>query len=61
MVYVLIEHGVETYFLNYKHQRRVGRVESQIDWDGLFKIMSDIREEFTKNYSKYYVDKCGVR
>ena len=31
---------------NYKHQRRVGRVESQIDWDGLFKIMSDIREEF---------------
>ena len=33
-------------FPNYKHQRRVGRVESQIDWDGLFKIMSDIREEF---------------
>jgi hypothetical protein len=33
-------------FPNYKHQRRKGRVESQIDWDGLFKIMSEIREEF---------------
>ena len=33
-------------FPNYKHQRRKGRVESQIDWDGLFGIMSDIREEF---------------
>jgi hypothetical protein len=33
-------------FPNYKHQRRKGRVESQIDWDGLFKIMTEIREEF---------------
>ena len=31
-------------FQNYKHQRRKGRVED--DWDGLFKIMSEIREEF---------------
>ena len=33
-------------FPNYKHQRRVGKVEDQIDWDGLFKIIDDIREEF---------------
>ena len=29
-------------FPNYKHQRRKGRVESQIDWEGLFYIMSNI-------------------
>ena len=46
-------------FPNYKHQRRKGRVESQIDWDGLFKIMSDIREEFTTKlpYKVLHVDK----
>ena len=46
-------------FPNYKHQRRVGRVESQIDWDGLFKIMSDIREEFTTKlpYKVLHIDK----
>ena len=47
-------------FPNYKHQRRVGRVESKIDWDGLFKIMSDIREEFINKlpYKVLHVDKC---
>ncbi len=47
-------------FPNYKHQRRVGRVESQIDWDGLFKIMSDIREEFINKlpFKVLHVDKC---
>ena len=46
-------------FPNYKHQRRKGRVESQIDWDGLFKIMSDIREEFTTKlpYKVLHIDK----
>ena len=46
-------------FPNYKHQRRKGRVESQIDWDGLFGIMSDIREEFTTKlpYKVLHVDK----
>ena len=46
-------------FPNYKHQRRKGRVESQIDWDGLFKIMSDIRAEFTNKlpYKVLHVDK----
>ena len=47
-------------FPNYKHQRRVGRVESQIDWDGLFQIMSDIREEFINKlpFKVLHVDKC---
>ena len=47
-------------FPNCKHQRRKGRVESQIDWDGLFKIMGEIREEFlTKlHYKVLHVDKC---
>ena len=46
-------------FPNYKHQRRKGRVESQIDWDGLFGIMSDIREEFITKlpYKVLHVDK----
>ena len=46
-------------FPNYKHQRRKGRVQSQIDWDGLFKIMSDIRAEFTNKlpYKVLHVDK----
>ena len=46
-------------FPNYKHQRRKGRVESQIDWDGLFGIMSDIREEFTTKlpYKVLHIDK----
>ena len=47
-------------FPNYKHQRRVGRVESKIDWDGLFKIMSEIREEFINKlpFKVLHVDKC---
>ena len=47
-------------FPNYKHQRRKGRVESQIDWDGLFKFMSEIREEFITKlpYKVLHVDKC---
>jgi len=46
-------------FPNYKHQRRKGRVESQIDWDGLFGIMSEIREEFLTKlpYKVLHVDK----
>ena len=47
-------------FPNYKHQRRKGRVESKIDWDGLFKIMSEIREEFATKlpYKLMHVEKC---
>ena len=47
-------------FPNYKHQRRKGRVESKIDWDGLFKIMSEIREEFSTKlpYKLMHVEKC---
>ena len=47
-------------FPNYKHQRRKGRVESQIDWDGLFKIMTEIREEFITKlpYKVLHIEKC---
>ena len=47
-------------FPNYKHQRRKGRVESKIDWSGVFGIMSEIREELTKNmpYKILHVEKC---
>ena len=47
-------------FPNYKHQRRKGRVESQIDWDGLFYIMSNIREEFKFKlpYKVLHIDKA---
>ena len=46
-------------FPHYNHQRRKGRVQSQIHWDGLFKIMSDIRAEFTNKlpYKVLHVDK----
>ena len=44
----------------YKHQRRKGRVDSKIDWSGVFNIMSEIREELTKNmpYKILHVEKC---
>ena len=47
-------------FPNYKHQRRKGRVESQIDWEGLFYIMSNIREEFIFKlpYRVLHIDKA---
>ena len=47
-------------FPHYKHQRRKGRVESQIDWDGMFNIMAEIREELTTKlpYKILYVEKC---
>ena len=47
-------------FPHYKHQRRKGRVESQIDWDGMFNIMAEIREELTTKlpYKMLYVEKC---
>jgi len=47
-------------FPNYKHQRRKGRVESKIDWNGLFQIMSEIREEFSTKlpYKLMHVEKC---
>ena len=47
-------------FPNYKHQRRKGRVESQIDWDSLFSIMHDIREEFVTKlpYRVLHIEKC---
>jgi len=47
-------------FPNYKHQRRKGRVESKIDWSGVFGIMSDIREELTNNlpYKILHVERC---
>ena len=47
-------------FPNYKHQRRKGRVESQIDWEGLFYIMSNIREEFKFKlpYRVLHIDKA---
>jgi len=38
-------------FPNYKHQRRKGRVESKIDWKGVFGIMSEIRERTYKEYA----------
>ena len=47
-------------FPNYKHQSRKGRVESKIDWNGLFQIMSEIREEFSTKlpYKLMHVEKC---
>jgi len=47
-------------FPHYKHQRRKGRVDSKIDWSGVFNIMSEIREELTKNmpYKILHVEKC---
>ncbi len=47
-------------FPNYKHQRRKGRVESKFDWDAIYKILSDIRDELSNRlpYKVLHVEKC---
>lgn len=47
-------------FPQYKASRRKNRTESKIDWKGVFGIMSEIREELTKNmpYKILHVERC---
>ena len=47
-------------FPQYKASRRKNRTESKIDWSGVFGIMSEIREELTKNmpYKILHVERC---
>jgi 5'-3' exonuclease len=39
-----------TIFPNYKHGRRKGRVDSDTDWDNIFKIMMEIKQELIDNF-----------
>jgi 5'-3' exonuclease len=38
------------FFPNYKHARRKGREESSKDWDHIFKVLSEIRDEIAQNF-----------
>jgi len=35
---------------NYKHARRQGRVDSATDWDNIFNVISEIKEEIKENF-----------
>jgi len=35
---------------NYKHARRQGRVDSATDWDNIFMVINEIREEIKENF-----------
>jgi len=38
------------FFPNYKHARRKGREDSDKDWNHIFKVISEIRDEIAKNF-----------
>lgn len=48
------------FFPNYKHARRKGRVDSATDWDNIFTIITEIKDEIAKNfpYIMMYVEKA---
>ena len=35
---------------NYKHARRQGRIDSSTDWDNIFNVISEIKEEIKENF-----------
>jgi len=45
---------------NYKHARRKGRVDSATDWDNIFKIITEIKNEIAENfpYIMMYIEKA---
>jgi len=45
---------------NYKHARRKGRVDSATDWDNIFKLITEIKNEIAENfpYIMMYVEKA---
>jgi 5'-3' exonuclease len=45
---------------NYKHARRKGRVDSATDWDNIFKIITEIKNEIAENfpYVMMYIEKA---
>jgi hypothetical protein len=47
-------------FPNYKHGRRKSRVEGPFDWDNIFQIITEIKNEIKDNfpYVVMYVEKC---
>jgi len=47
-------------FPNYKHARRKSRVDGPFDWDTIFNIITEIKNEIKENfpYVMMYVEKC---
>jgi hypothetical protein len=47
-------------FPNYKHARRKGRVDSATDWDNIFNVITEIKNEIAENfpYVMMYVEKA---
>ena len=41
--------GVEKYFTNYKSQRKQAREESSHDWDNIFTIFNQVRDELKEH------------
>src|SRR6056300_1492167 len=48
------------FFPNYKHARRKGRVDSATDWDYIFQVITEIKNEIAENfpYVVMYVERC---
>ena len=48
------------FFPNYKHARRKGRVDSATDWDYIFEVITEIKNEIAENfpYVVMYVERC---
>src|SRR6056300_2108650 len=48
------------FFPNYKHARRKGRVDSATDWDYIFTVITEIKNEIAENfpYVVMYVERC---
>lgn len=47
-------------FPNYKHARRKGRVDSATDWDNIFNMITEIKNEIAENfpYVMMYIEKA---
>lgn len=48
------------FYPNYKYARRKGRVDSATDWDNIFNIITEIKQEITENfpYVMMYIEKA---
>ena len=48
------------FFPQYKHSRRLSRQDGPFDWDTIFKIISEVKDEISKNfpYKMIHVENC---
>ena len=48
------------FFPQYKHSRKMARQDGPFDWDNIFKIITEVKDEISKNfpYVMMYVENC---